>query len=164
MPAYYRATLAEFLADEPSRVLGVLASRSAQQGFTDLKQRQTRAWERQIIALRATAATLAANIPASGQWGLLLEYPIPRRQKRIDLVLLAGDLILCVEFKTEEREHTLQARRQAEDYALDLRDFHEESRNRRIVPMAVSLRASASPAFCKRKRCGACAPGSRNER
>ena len=144
MPAYYRATLAEFLADEPARILGVLASRSAQQGFMDLKQRQTRAWERQITALHNTAAELTANVAGSASWGLLLEYPIPRRQKRIDTVLLAGDIIFCVEFKTEEREHTAQARQQAEDYALDLRDFHEESRNRRIVPLAVALRAASS--------------------
>ena len=146
MPAFYRATVAEFLADDPSRILGVLVSRSAQQGFTDLKQRQTRAWERQITALRAAATELAVNLPASGKWGLLLEYPIPRRQKRIDAVLLAAEVILCVEFKTEEREHPAQARQQAEDYALDLRDFHEESRNRRIVPVAVSLRAGVPPA------------------
>ena len=145
MPAYYRATLADFLADDPSRILGVLASRSAQQGFTDLKQRQLRAWERQITALRATASQLAESRPASGQWGLLLEYPIPRRQKRIDAVLLASDVIFCIEFKTEDREHTAQARQQAEDYALDLRDFHEESRGRRIVPVAVSLRAAVPP-------------------
>lgn len=144
MPAYYRATLAEFVADDPSRILGVLASKSAQQGFTDLKQRQTRAWERQIIALRTTAIQLAATIADSPQWGLLLEYPIPRRQKRIDAVLLAADVILCIEFKTEEREHTAQARQQAEDCALDLRDFHEGSRGHRIVPVAVALRAKPS--------------------
>lgn len=149
MPAFYRATVADFLADDPSRILGVLVSRSAQQGFTDLKQRQTRAWERQITALRATAAELTVILPASGQWGLLLEYPIPRRQKRIDAVLLAAEVILCVEFKTEEREHPAQARQQAEDYALDLRDFHEESRNRRIVPVAVSLRAGVPPASAR---------------
>jgi len=81
----------------------------------------------------------------SAEWGLLLEYPIPRRQKRIDAVLLASDVILCLEFKTEDRDHSAQARQQAEDYALDLRDFHEESRNRRIVPVAVSLRAGEAP-------------------
>src|SRR5438105_2942408 len=138
MPSFYRATVAEFIADEPSRILGVLASRSAQQGFTDLKQRQTRAWERQIAALRAAVTELAVSLQASSQWGLLLEYPIPRRQKRIDAVLLAADIIFCIEFKTEERKHPAQARAQAEDYALDLRDFHEESRNRRIIPVAVS--------------------------
>lgn len=144
MPAYYRATLTEFLADEPQRILGVLASRSAQQGFTDLKQRQTRAWERQITALRNTATELTGIVTDSASWGVLLEYPIPRRQKRIDVVLLAADVIFCVEFKTEERDHTAQARQQAEDYALDLRDFHEESRHLRIVPVTVALRAEAS--------------------
>ncbi|MBX3731222.1 MAG: DUF2075 domain-containing protein [Verrucomicrobiae bacterium] len=145
MPAFYRATFAEFLADEPSRVLGVLASRSAQQGFTNLKQRQTRAWEKQIAALRATTAALAVSVPTSARWGVLLEYPIPRRQKRIDAVILAADVIFCLEFKTEEREHKADARQQAEDYALDLRDFHEESRNRRIIPVAIALRAGAAP-------------------
>lgn len=136
--------MVEFLADDPSRILGVLASKSAQQGFTDLKQRQTRAWERQITTLRTVATELTATVPGSQQWGLLLEYPIPRRQKRIDTVLLAADVILYVEFKTEEREHTAQARQQAEDYALDLRDFHEGSRSHRIVPVAVALRAKPS--------------------
>jgi len=64
MPAYYRATIAEFLADEPARILGVLVSRSAQQGFMDLKQRQTRAWEKEITALRTTATDLVANLPS----------------------------------------------------------------------------------------------------
>lgn len=145
MPAYYRATLAEFLSDDPSRILGVLAARSAQQGFTDLKQRQTRAWEKQIVALQSTGHQLVERAPGSDAWGLLLEYPIPRRQKRIDAVLLARDVIFCVEFKTEDREHTAQARHQAEDYALDLRDFHEGSRGHPIVPVAVALRASNSP-------------------
>lgn len=145
MPAYYRATLAEFLTDNPERILGVLALRSAEQGFTDLKQRQTRAWQKQIAALAATAATLIGAIPGSRNWGFLMEYPIPRRQKRIDAVLLAVDVIFCLEFKTEERGHTSQAKQQAEDYALDLRDFHEESRRRRIVPIAVALRADATP-------------------
>jgi hypothetical protein len=145
MPAYYRATLAEFLEDDPSRILGVLSAQSARQGFVDLKQSQTRAWERQITALRLAAKELAMSCENSAKWGVILEYPIPRRQKRIDAVLLAADVIFCLEFKTEAREHTANAMQQAEDYALDLRDFHEESRGRRIVPIAVSLRAENAP-------------------
>ena len=41
MPAYYRATLIEFLADDPRRILGTLTTESAKTGFTDLKQKQT---------------------------------------------------------------------------------------------------------------------------
>jgi len=141
MPAYYRSAIAEFLADDASRVLGILAAESAKTGFTDLKQRQTKAWQKQIEVLRTAFEAWVQEIPTSVNWGLLLEYPIPRRQKRVDAVLLAADLIFCLEFKTEDRSHSKQTQNQVEDYALDLRDFHEESRGRRIIPIAVALKA-----------------------
>lgn len=144
MSAYYRATLAEFLQDEPSRILGILASRSAQQGFTDHKQEQTRAWEREIAALRDTTFQIIRALPNSARWSMLLEYPIPRRQKRIDLIILAEDLIFCIEFKTDGRVHARTSRAQVEDYALDLRDFHEQSHGRRIIPIAVTLLAGSA--------------------
>jgi hypothetical protein len=70
-----------------------------------------------------------------------LEYPIPRRHKRLDAILLAADVIFCLEFKTEDKAHSLQPQRQVEDYALDLRDFHEASGDRRIVPVVVVPKA-----------------------
>jgi hypothetical protein len=78
------------------------------------------------------------------RWTILLEYQIPRRQKRIDAVLLARDVIFCIEFKTKAKIHNLLARKQAEDYALDLRDFHSESLGRRIVPIAVATEAEST--------------------
>lgn len=143
MPAYYRAAVAEFLADDTARVLGSLAGRSELEGFTDLKQRQIRAWKKQIPSLKSCLSDLTSRDSAKRQWGLLLEYPIPRRQKRIDAVLLADDVVIVLEFKTEDRDFKAQPRQQAEDYALDLRDFHEQSRGRRIVPIAVAMNAEA---------------------
>jgi len=139
MPAFYRATLAEFLADDPKRILGELTAGSSDSGFLDLKHRQTKAWQRELQMLRPTAEALIAADASSMGWHLLLEYPIPRRQKRIDAVILAGSLIFCIEFKTEDKEVSKQTRRQVEDYALDLRDFHEASRGRRIIPIAVAV-------------------------
>lgn len=141
MPAYYRATLVEFLADDEARILGVLATESAKTGFTDLKQKQTKAWQKQITAMKITCAALVAKLPNSVHWSLLFEYPIPRRQKRIDAVLLSIDVIVCLEFKTEEKKYSRQLYRQVEDYALDLRDFHDQSRDRYIVPIAVAFKA-----------------------
>jgi hypothetical protein len=87
------------------------------------------------------AALFAAARPESAGWTLLLEYTIPRRQKRLDAVVLAHELIFAVEFKTGDRTFTLGGQRQVEDYALDLRDFHAESHGRQIVPILVALRA-----------------------
>lgn len=75
---------------------------------------------------------------------MLLEYPIPRRQKRLDAVLLASDVIFCLEFKTRDKTHSLQSQRQVEDYALDLHDFHEASRDRHIIPVVVVPGADSS--------------------
>ena len=141
MPAYYRATLVEFLADDDARILGVLATESANTGFTNLRQKQTKAWQKQLTALKFTCKSLVAKLPDSARWSLLLEYPIPRRQKRVDAVLLSSEIVLCIEFKTEEKKYNRQLYRQAEDYALDLRDFHDQSRDRHIVPVAVALKA-----------------------
>lgn len=146
MPAYYRATLAEFMADDPKRTLGVLTAASGESGFAELKHRQTKAWQRELAMLRATATSLVAEDGARARWTLLLEYPIPRRRGRVDAVLLARDLIFCIEFKTEDNKHSRQTDQQAEDYALDLRDFHEKSRGQLIIPVAVAARAPSEAA------------------
>lgn len=138
MGAFYRAVLTDFLADSPKEILGALL-RSYQ--HNELQKRQIKAWEKEIIILKTACAELVQIAPTPAKWSLLLEYPIPRRHKRLDAVLLAGDVIICLEFKTEDKAHSLQPQRQVEDYALDLRDFHEASRDRRITPVVVVPKA-----------------------
>ena len=145
MPAYYRATLAEFRVDDPKRILGLLTAASGESGFAELKHRQTKAWQAEIGMLKAAADWLVEDDNTRAHWTLLLEYPIPRRSGRIDAVVLAADTICCVEFKTKEQRHSRQTEQQVEDYALDLRDFHEQSHGRRIIPFAVSAKAIAEP-------------------
>jgi hypothetical protein len=59
MPAFYRASLAQFLADDSERILGLLVAGSAGLGFAELKQKQTKAWQKQIAALKTAGAALA---------------------------------------------------------------------------------------------------------
>ena len=141
MGAFYRKTLSEFLADEPDKIVGLLSS--AYQ-HNELQKRQITAWKREISVLKTALKDVVTTSPAADKWSLLLEYPIPRRHKRLDAVLLAGDVIVCIEFKTEDKVHSLQSQRQVEEYALDLRDFHEASGDRRIVPLVVIPKAPPS--------------------
>ena len=141
MPAYYRATLREFLQDDPLRVLGLVHRQSSKSGFSELKETQSIAWQVQLEILRATAEELMERFEDAHHWGILFEYPIPRRQKRVDVIILARDVILCLEFKTGEVKHKQSTSRQVEDYALDLRDFHEQSRGFPIVPIVVATKA-----------------------
>src|SRR5258706_619200 len=138
MPAFFRATFAAFVDTPIETIIGQLTTAMGNTGFAELKQQQIKAWEKQVSVLRNTCRIVLANVPGSQSWSLLLEYPIPRRQKRIDALILAADLIFCLEFKTKDKVHTRHAQRQAEDYALDLRDFHDQSRGRIIVPISVA--------------------------
>lgn len=139
MPAYYRTSLAEFVTGDPQRILGILTEASSSDGFYELKHRQTKAWLNELQALRATAAAVIATRPASAGWALLLEFPIPRRHKRVDAVILAGAVVVVLEFKSDQRGAIRQAQQQAEDYALDLRDFHAGSLHRQIIGRSLAL-------------------------
>ena len=140
MAAFYRASLGDFLNDSQEKVIGSLA---LSYQHNELQKRQTKAWEIEIKVLKRAFQELLQSIPTAANWTLLLEYPIPRRSKRLDAVVLAVDVIICLEFKTGDKIHSIQADRQVEDYALDLRDFHEASRDRRIVPISVVPKADS---------------------
>ena len=107
----------------------------------ELQRQQSKAWEVEIAVLKTTCADLIRLDSNSARWSLLLEYPIPRRHKRLDGVLVAADVIFCLEFKTADKAHSAASQRQVEDYALDLRDFHEVSCNCRIVPVVIVPKA-----------------------
>lgn len=143
MPAYYRATFDEFLAQSDAEILGALTAAQGAEGHVTAYNAQIPAWQEQLAALRSTCEWLRVHKPESGTWSLLLEYPIPRRQKRIDTVVLSKRRIYCLEFKTGGQKLPHSALNQVEDYALDLRDFHAVSLGREIVP-AVVCRPSAS--------------------
>ena len=73
-------------------------------------------------------------------WGVALEFVIPRKMARVDVVLLIGEAIVALEFKGERIDST--AGDQVEDYCLDLLHFHGASQNRVIYPTVVGKTGS----------------------
>ena len=65
--------------------------------------------------------------------------------KRVDVILLIGQVIFVLEFKVGDREYSSHAIDQVVDYALDLKNFHESSHDRVIAPILVSTRAALAP-------------------
>lgn len=141
MSAFFSSTVQKFLTTDSSRILGEL-NLHARNSVSTLRVSTVISWERTISALKTTLIQLSAEFTSAGDWGLLLEYEIPRRDRRIDVVLLAGSLVLVLEFKTGDSGDEASARRQAEHYALELRDFHRESRGLFLVPVVISRGAS----------------------
>lgn len=135
MPAHYQAPVPEFLSQDEDTIVGRLSTVAGAAG-TEITSQQLDAWRQQIGILKP-----ALTAEASRDWHLLLEYSIPRRGKRLDTVLLAEHLILVIEFKCGARKYDRESRIQVEDYCLDLRDFHSESRGRTLVPILVATHA-----------------------
>jgi hypothetical protein len=145
MAAFYHTTAGALVAEDHDKIIGKLITGAGTANLGEHLHTQTRAWRRAVVVLQAAALELLAKKPACREWGILLEYPIPRRQRRIDAVLLAEDIIIVLEFKVGAESYDPSARRQAEDYALDLRDFHEQSCKRVIVPVLIATEAPAAP-------------------
>lgn len=137
MPAYYSRTVREFLRASTTEVVGELATKTADSGFRQVESAAVEAWTGEIETLRVQLFALCSFTPEASDWALLLEFPIPRRQQRIDVVLLAGKLIVVLEFKSAGNARLSSSARQVEDYALDLSYFHAPSRDRVIVPVLV---------------------------
>lgn len=88
--------------------------------------------------MREELSKLCQTLPEASSWGLLLEFAIPRRQHRIDAVLLVGNMIVVLEFKNWMNAALSSAERQAEDYGLDLAYFHAPSHERKIIPAVIA--------------------------
>lgn len=129
MASFYRATVAEFLAQTEEHVLARLSIAYANRGFTSQYSDQTLTWERDISSLRSSLQQCVIELTSAESWGVLLEFSIPRKELRIDAVLLVGDVIVVLEAKTGDAAS--QAKRQLEEYALLLHYFHKGSTERR---------------------------------
>ena len=139
--AFYAASVAEFLADTDHAILGRLSARHVSQ-FASAERDQIHAWVREIEILRR--AFLAIGVGCE-TWSVLLEVPLLRLGKRLDAVVLASGRVMVVEFKIGANRYHADARVQVERYALALRDFHEVSRSRLIVPILCAEDAPARP-------------------
>lgn len=140
MASFYRSTVAEFLALSEEQILARLSVAYAGYGYTSQYTDQTLTWDRDIRSLRACLQECIHSEGTAADWGLLLEFSIPRKESRIDAVLLVDGEIVIIEAKSGAA--LWQAKRQLEEYSLLLHYFHKGSDRRRIVPIIVSPEAS----------------------
>jgi hypothetical protein len=89
VPALYDAPVSNFLTTEDDLIIGRLAN-VTRQGFSELSAEQIEAWRDQLPVLRQALSRSCAKT-----WHLILEFPIPRRGKRIDAVVLSREYGTC---------------------------------------------------------------------
>ncbi|HAO45451.1 MAG TPA: hypothetical protein DCQ97_00895 [Chitinophagaceae bacterium] len=134
--AYYHSTIEDFLDINVDELIGKL--NKAGTSFASQWTITTTSWDSSISILKKSLSELVQNIEACKKWHILFEYEIPRLQSRIDVVIIAADLIFVVEFKYDRGKFELADIRQVEDYANDLKDFHFQSKNRVVIPILLA--------------------------
>jgi hypothetical protein len=132
--AYYNATVPTFLKEGAEHVLGILTLAH----HHALEEQQRWAWLQQISVLKASLA-------GRPEGRVFLEFYIPRMGKRVDTLLIVGNIVFVIEFKVGAKEHASADLAQVEDYALDLKNFHEGSHPVPVVPILVSTNALSQP-------------------
>lgn len=129
--SYYSATIAEFLQQSNSEILGIIHSNDIS-AETTIQQSNT--WESEVQILKN-------QLHSFSDGRIIFEYTIPRMGKRVDTVVLYKNIVFLLEFKVGDKEYRQSTYDQVYDYALDLRNFQKESHNKLIVPIMVSTNA-----------------------
>ena len=110
----------------------------------DTASTQKYAWEQEIQIMKKVLK------PYANEWAeILFEYTIPRLGKRIDVVVLLRERVFVVEFKAGESEFLHQDVDQVLDYALDLKNFHQGSLDRYIIPILVATESDTHSTLCQ---------------
>ena len=132
--AYYHASVADFISQSAEQILGLLTM----EHHHALDEQQRWAWLQQISILKS-------SLPGHLDGRVFFELYIPRMGKRVDAALISRGIVFLMEFKAGATEHHASALHQVEDYALDLKNFHEGSHAVPIVPILVSTNAASQP-------------------
>ena len=129
--SYYSASIAEFLRQSSSEIIGIIHSNDIS-AETTIQQSNT--WESEVQILKDQLRSFSDG-------RIIFEYTIPRMGKRVDAVVLYKNIVFLLEFKCGDTEYRQSTYDQVYDYALDLRNFQKESHNKLLAPIMVSTRA-----------------------
>lgn len=124
-----------FQATNSSEILGEIAHHLGD----NLDLTQNKAWQTQIDLLKNLV--LPPDLTKGAKF--YFEYTIPRLGRRVDVILIAGHVLFVIEFKVGERRFAASALDQVWDYALDLKYFHDASRDLCIAPILIATGAAS---------------------
>ena len=129
--AYYSSTIEEFLTIPNNEIFGIIHSNDVS-AETTIQQSNT--WEQEIVILKDQLRDFYEG-------RVIFEYTIPRKGKRVDVIVIYKNIVFVIEFKCGDNEYRLSTYEQVYDYALDLRNFQKQSHDKLLVPIMVSTRA-----------------------
>ncbi|MBR5915970.1 MAG: DUF2075 domain-containing protein [Spirochaetia bacterium] len=127
---FYENSFSGFLSQSNEEIFGILSSNN---NF-NLVLQQKDAWLEEIPIMKDLIKHFSVG-------RIIFEYSIPRLGKRIDVVLLFSGIVFVLEFKIGEKSFLTSDVEQVWDYALDLKNFHEASHDKIIIPVLIATDA-----------------------
>lgn len=128
--AYYCNSIPGFIQDTSTSIIGQLVKHSF-----EVNKEQSDAWDNQIRELQNRLETCGI------EGDIIFEYDIVRLGKRIDVILLIKRMVFSLEFKNGKTAFIAQDAQQAEDYAIDIKNFHKESEDLYVCPILIATDA-----------------------
>lgn len=128
----YSDTIASFIDRNVNEIIGKLTLASQH----DINDETSQSWVEEIYTLKEILQ------PYRFRGSIYFEYNIPRMGRRADVIVVIDGIIFVLEYKTSEQKFTREARTQVWDYALDLKNFHEQSAERILIPILVAPKES----------------------
>jgi len=99
---------------------------------------QFAAWVASIDVMKDAAAVCMRSRPEAASFAAVLEFELPRDDRRPDVIVLENGTVVVIEFKSVPRA-TRADRDQVRAYARDLTHYHSSCRDRRLLPILVPL-------------------------
>ncbi|MBF1364886.1 MAG: DUF2075 domain-containing protein [Porphyromonadaceae bacterium] len=124
---YYSSAISEFIGEEENSIVGKLTGSSQH----DINKETSSSWRAEIESLKEALKDY------SDRGSIYLEYNIPRMGHRVDAIVLIDGIVFILEYKTGRQTFNQSARNQVWDYALDLKNFHADSKDRTLAPIVV---------------------------
>ena len=102
-----------------NEIVGIIHSNDVS---AETRIQQSNTWNEEVEILKEQLKNLEEG-------RIIFEYTIPRKGKRVDVVVLYKNIVFILEFKCGDTEYKSSTFDQVYDYALDLRNFQKESHN-----------------------------------
>lgn len=129
---YFSNTIESFLIQSDLEIVGAIANANQ----FDATREQSKSWEQQIPILKRALQGYSGTI--------FFEFSIPRMGKRVDSIVIIGEVVFVLEFKVGETKFQQHHVEQVWDYALDLKNFHKPSHTAVLVPVLIATDARVS--------------------
>lgn len=125
---YYNSTIEDFISNS----INVIFAEIARAHDKDINGVTKQSWLDEISILKEVLS------PYIGRGSIFFEYNIPRMGRRADVIVIIDGIIFVLEFKTSAQRFSHEGLIQVWDYAIDLKNFQEGSRDRTLIPILIA--------------------------